>query len=545
MNVGFVSLGCSKNLVDTEMMIGVFEKENFKIVSDPKDADIIVVNTCGFIGKAKEEAINTLLEMAEYKKNKCKYLVATGCLVERYKEELKKEMPEVDLFIKLSEYSTFWQQIVEGLHLDLSKNAKNDDTGKENNASENKNSNGEYNVSNNDDTNNEYNASENKNSNGEYNASKNDNTNKENNESKNNNLNLDKDYNKLDFNNREISTGNNYAYLRIADGCDNFCTFCAIPYIRGRFKSRTEEDIIEEAEILANKGIREIIVIAQDTTKYGVDIYGKPMLADLLHKLSKIDGIEWTRFLYSYPETITDELIDEVKTNDKICNYFDIPIQHISDNILKKMNRKTTKNSIINLIEKLRKEIPNVIIRSTLMVGFPGETDEDFKELCDFVKWAKFDKLGCFSYSKEEGTAAAKMQEQVKANIKKSRYNEIMSIQQKVSNENLKNKIGKVYKALIEDVFVAEDKVEDNVKDNKNNKNNENDDKNNEKNSRNNANDQVVFVGRTYMDVPEIDGNVYVTADEKDLNKVEINNFVNCKITGVKGYDLIAKVEEG
>ena len=477
MNVGFVSLGCSKNLVDTEMMIGVFEKENFKIVSDPKDADIIVVNTCGFIGKAKEEAINTLLEMAEYKKNKCKYLVATGCLVERYKEELKKEMPEVDLFIKFSEYSTFWQQIVEGLHLDLSQNAKNDDTGKENN------------------------------------ASKNDNTNKENNESKNNNLNLDKDYNKLDFNNREISTGNNYAYLRIADGCDNFCTFCAIPYIRGRFKSRTEEDIIEEAEILANKGIREIIVIAQDTTKYGVDIYGKPMLADLLHKLSKIDGIEWIRFLYSYPETITDELIEEVKTNDKICNYFDIPIQHISDNILKKMNRKTTKNSIINLIEKLRKEIPNVIIRSTLMVGFPGETDEDFKELCDFVKWAKFDKLGCFSYSKEEGTAAAKMQEQVKANIKKSRYNEIMSIQQKVSNENLKNKIGKVYKALIEDAFAAEDKV--------------------------------VFVGRTYMDVPEIDGNVYVTADEKDLNKVEINNFVNCKITGVKGYDLIAKVEEG
>lgn len=481
MNVGFVSLGCSKNLVDTEMMIGVFEKENFKIVSDPKDADIIVVNTCGFIGKAKEEAINTLLEMAEYKKNKCKYLVATGCLVERYKEELKKEMPEVDLFIKFSEYSTFWQQIVEGLHLDLSKNATENKSKKI------------YDI--------------------QKNNEKNDDAKIDNTKSDNATVDNKKDYNKLDFNNREISTGNNYAYLRIADGCDNFCTFCAIPYIRGRFKSRTEEDIIKEAEILANKGIREIIVIAQDTTKYGVDIYGKPMLADLLHKLSKIDGIEWIRFLYSYPETITDELIEEVKTNDKICNYFDIPIQHISDNILKKMNRKTTKNSIINLIEKLRKEIPNVIIRSTLMVGFPGETDEDFKELCDFVKWAKFDKLGCFSYSKEEGTAAAKMQEQVKTNIKKSRYNEIMSIQQKVSNENLKNKIGKVYKALIEDAFVAEDKV--------------------------------VFVGRTYMDVPEIDGNVYVTADEKDLNKVEINNFVNCKITGVKGYDLIAKVEEG
>lgn len=544
MNVGFVSLGCSKNLVDTEMMIGVFEKENFKIVSDPKDADIIVVNTCGFIGKAKEEAINTLLEMAEYKKNKCKYLVATGCLVERYKEELKKEMPEVDLFIKFSEYSTFWQQIVEGLHLDLSKDAtenksnkiyatkkdddKDDGTKFDNTTIDN------VTI---DNIRNDYIKSD---------SMKNVCANKQIVANQKNNLNLDKDYNKLDFNNREISTGNNYAYLRIADGCDNFCTFCAIPYIRGRFKSRTEEDIIKEAEILANKGIREIIVIAQDTTKYGVDIYGKPMLADLLHKLSKIDGIEWIRFLYSYPETITDELIEEVKTNDKICNYFDIPIQHISDNILKKMNRKTTKNSIINLIEKLRKEIPNVIIRSTLMVGFPGETDEDFKELCDFVKWAKFDKLGCFSYSKEEGTAAAKMQEQVKANIKKSRYNEIMSIQQKVSNENLKNKIGKVYKALIEDAFVAEDKVEDNVKDNNNNnKNNENDDKSKEKNSRNNANDQVVFVGRTYMDVPEIDGNVYVTADEKDLNKVEINNFVNCKITGVKGYDLIAKVEEG
>ena len=427
MNVGFVSLGCSKNLVDTEMMIGVFEKENFKIVSDPKDADIIVVNTCGFIGKAKEEAINTLLEMAEYKKNKCKYLVATGCLVERYKEELKKEMPEVDLFIKFSEYSTFWQQIVEGLHLDLSKNATENKSKKI------------YDI--------------------QKNNEKNDDAKIDNTKSDNATVDNKKDYNKLDFNNREISTGNNYAYLRIADGCDNFCTFCAIPYIRGRFKSRTEEDIIKEAEILANKGIREIIVIAQDTTKYGVDIYGKPMLADLLHKLSKIDGIEWIRFLYSYPETITDELIEEVKTNDKICNYFDIPIQHISDNILKKMNRKTTKNSIINLIEKLRKEIPNVIIRSTLMVGFPGETDEDFKELCDFVKWAKFDKLGCFSYSKEEGTAAAKMQEQVKTNIKKSRYNEIMSIQQKVSNENLKNKIGKAYKILIEDAFVAENKV--------------------------------------------------------------------------------------
>ena len=424
MKVGFVSLGCSKNLVDTEMMIGLFKKNNFKIVNNPKEAEIIVINTCGFIESAKEEAINTILEMAEYKKENCKYLIVTGCLVERYKEDLIKSLPEVDLFVKFSEYSTIWEQIENVIE--------------------------------------------------------------------HNNQNIEK----LDFLNRVISTGTNYAYIRIAEGCNNFCTFCAIPYIRGRFTSRKIEDILEEAKMLAEKGYKELIIIAQDTTKYGTDIYGKPRLAELLHEISKIDGIEWIRFLYAYPETITDELIEEVKNNDKICKYFDIPMQHISDRILKKMNRKSTGESIRNLITKLRKEIPDVVIRSTLMVGFPGETEEDFEELYEFVKWAKLDKLGCFTYSKEEGTAAFNMDNQVHSMTKKKRYNKIMVLQQKISEENMKRHIGKTLKVLVEENGV----------------------------------------GRTYMDVPDIDGVIYIEGNAKP------NTFVNCKVTGFKEYDLIGKV---
>ena len=423
MKVGFVSLGCSKNLVDTEMMIGLFKKNGYDIVNSPEVADIILINTCGFIESAKEEAINTILEMAEFKKDNCKYLIVTGCLVERYKDELIKAIPEVDLFIKFSEYETIWEQI-ENL---INSNTKEG---------------------------------------------------------------------KLEFLDRVISTGKNYAYLRIAEGCNNFCTFCAIPYIRGRFKSRKIEDILQEAKKLADDGIKELIVIAQDTTKYGIDIYGKPELAKLLHELSKIDGIEWIRFLYAYPETITDELIEEVKNNEKICKYFDIPMQHISDNILKKMNRKSTGASIKNLISKLRKEIPGVIIRSTLMVGFPGETEEDFEELYEFVKWAKLDKLGCFTYSKEEGTVAYKMENQVHPMTKKKRYNKIMAIQQKISEENMKKHIGKTLKVLVEQKGI----------------------------------------GRSYMDVPDIDGVVYIKGESK------INSFENCKITGIKEYDLIGEV---
>ena len=441
MKVGFVSLGCSKNLVDTEMMIGLFKNNNYKIVTNPEEADIIVVNTCGFIESAKEEAINTILEMAEYKKQNCKMLIATGCLVERYKKDLEKAIPEVDAFVKFSEYSTFWEQIVEkGLPQSQ-----------------------------------------------------------------------EKEYNKLDFNQRIISTGENYAYLRIADGCDNFCTFCAIPYIRGRFKSRKIDDIIKEAKELAKNGIRELIVIAQDTTKYGTDIYGKPMLAKLLDELCDIKEIEWIRFLYSYPEGITDELIQVVKKHNKLCNYFDIPMQHCSDNILEKMNRKTTKEKMIKLIKKLRTEIPNVVIRSTLMVGFPGETNENFEELCDFVKWAKFDKLGCFTYSKEEGTAAGTMKESVHYKIKKHRYDEIMKIQQNISEDNLKKYVGNTYKCLIEDAFV-------------------------------NKEGELYFTGRTYMDVPEIDGLVYIKGDKNLQEKIELNTFANCKIIGGNQYDLIGEI---
>ena len=465
MKIGFVSLGCSKNLVDTEMMIGLFKKNNYEIVNDPQGADVIVINTCGFIEPAKEEAINTILEMAEYKMQNCKFLIVTGCLVERYKDDLIKSLPEVDLFIKFSEYNTLWEQI-ENL---FSTSQKDDMTTHKQN---------------------------------DKNDISIENSLKKDDSVRNSSIEREKPTSnhiateKLDFLNRVISTGENYAYIRIAEGCNNFCTFCAIPYIRGRFTSRKVEDILEEAKQLAQKGYKELIIIAQDTSKYGVDIYGKPMLDKLLHKISEIDGIEWIRFLYTYPETITDELIEEVKNNDKICKYFDIPMQHISDRILKKMNRKSTGESIRNLITKLRKEIPGVVIRSTLMVGFPGETEEDFEELYEFVKWARLDKLGCFTYSKEEGTAASKMENQVHPMTKKKRYNKIMALQQQISEENMKKHIGRTLKVLVES-------------------------------SKN---------GRTYMDVPDIDGVIYIKG------KAKPNTFVNCKVTGYKEYDLIGEI---
>ena len=476
MKVGFVSLGCSKNLVDTEMMIGLFKKNNYEIVNEPQNADIIVINTCGFIESAKEEAINTILEMAEYKKKNCKFLIVTGCLTERYKEDLIKSLPEVDLFIKFSEYDTIWEQITQ-----LINNKNNAKT---------------------------INFIENE-------------TNNNNEEQRitiENHINTNE---KLDFLNRVISTGKNYAYLRIAEGCNNFCTFCAIPYIRGRFTSRKIEDILEEAKLLANKGYKELIIIAQDTSKYGVDIYKKSMLAELLHKISKIEGIKWIRFLYTYPETITEDLIQEVKNNDKICKYFDIPMQHISNSILKKMNRKSTGESIRKLITKLREEIPNVVIRSTLMVGFPGETEEDFEELYEFVKWAKLDKLGCFTYSKEEGTVASKMENQVHPMTKKKRYNKIMALQQQISEENMKKHIGKNLKVLVESSKNDIEYI------------------NSQENSGENNNINKVAYdcsGRTYMDVPDIDGVIYIKG------KAKLNTFANCKVTGYKEYDLIGEL---
>lgn len=435
MKVGFVSLGCSKNLIDTEMAIGLFKRNNFEIVNDVEKAEIIIVNTCGFIESAKQEAINTILEMAEHKENgTCKYLVVMGCLVQRYKKELQKALPEVDLFIEINDYGSYWDKILE-----LLDEEEKPDT-----------------------------------------------------------------INNLCYMDRVISTGNKTAYLKIAEGCSNRCTYCAIPYIRGPYVSRPMEEVLEEAKKLATAGIKELIVIAQDTTRYGEDLYGESKLSDLLNELCKIDGFEWIRFLYAYPESITDELIQTVKNNPKICNYFDIPIQHISDSVLKRMNRRTTGKQIEELINKIKKQIPDVILRTSLIVGFPGETEEDFNKLYEFVKKGYFDKLGVFTYSKEDGTPAARLKEQIHPATKKKRYNLIMSVAKDISAEKLKSYIGKEYKVLVEDTTF----------------------------------DHKFCVGRSYMDIPDTDGMVII----KDCDAKLVGEFVNCKVTAVNNYDLIAKI---
>ena len=415
------------------MCIGLFKKENFEIVNDPKDAEMIIINTCGFIESAKEEAINCMLEMAEYKTTgNCKYLVAMGCLVQRYKEDLIKALPEVDLFISIDEYENYWEKILKLINKDS------------------------------------------------------------------------KSKNTLDYMDRIISTGNTTAYLKIAEGCSNNCTYCAIPYIRGPYESRKMEDVLAEAQKLAKDGIKELIVIAQDTTKYGIDIYGKPMHAELLDKLCKIDGFKWIRFLYAYPESITDELIEVVKNNDKICNYFDIPLQHFADKVLRRMNRKSDSKSIKNTITKIRKEIPDVILRTTFIVGFPGETEEDFFELYEFVNEAKFEKLGVFKYSKEDGTPASRIKEQVHHKTKQSRLDKIMSLEQKISRIKLEEKIGNEYEAVV-DGF---------------------------------SDDNRYICARSYMDIPNEDGTIFI----KNNGKVQPGDFIKCKIISVKNYDLIGEI---
>lgn len=430
--LGVISLGCSKNLVDTEMAIGLMKENGFQIVTKPEEADVLLINTCGFIESAKEEAIDTILEMAEYKKKRCKTIIVMGCLVQRYKEELQKAIPEVDLWIRFQDYDTFWEQVKSVLKPEREEQTK------------------------------------------------------------------------LDFRNRVISTGDHYVYVRIAEGCSNHCTYCAIPSIRGPFRSRPLEDIIEETKAYAEQGYQEVILIAQDTTKYGVDLYGQPKLVELLKELEKINSLKWIRFLYAYPETITDELIEVVKKSQKICYYFDIPIQHIADPVLKRMNRHSNGKTIRDLMVKLRKEIPDVVIRTTVMVGFPGETKVDFEELKDFVKEAKFDKMGAFAYSKEEGTPAERLKDQVHPSTKKSRYCQIMELQQEISRQNLKEKIGKTVEVFVEGKTY----------------------------------DGKFYLGRSYMDVPDMDGVVILKA-EKDL---EIGKFYFAKITDVREYDLIAEI---
>ena len=435
MKVGFVSLGCSKNLIDTEMTIGLFKEHQYNVVNNVEEAEIIVINTCGFIESAKKEAIDTILEMAEYKINgKCKYLIVMGCLVERYQKELQRALPEVDMFISIKEYNKLWEKI--------------------SNLIDNKTQN--FSI------------------------------------------------NELDYMNRVISTGNTTTYLKIAEGCSNRCTYCAIPNIRGPYISRPFDEIIAEAKLLAKKGYKEIIVIAQDTTKYGIDLYGRPRIAELLQELCKIEGFKWIRVLYAYPESITDELIEVVKNNDKICKYFDIPIQHISDSVLKRMNRKTTGEQIRKKIKQIRKEIPDVILRTSLIVGFPGETEKDFEELYSFVQEANFDKLGVFKYSKEEGTPASRLPEQIHYKTKTKRYNEIMSIAQGISKQRLEGKIGREYEVLIESSTF----------------------------------DDKYYVGRTYMDIPDEDGLVFILKTKRDLE----HKWTRCKIIDVKNYDLIGEL---
>lgn len=453
MKVGFVHLGCSKNLIDTEATIGLFKKKKFEIVNMPQKADIIVINTCGFIDTAKEEAINTILEMAEYKKINCKYLIVMGCLVQRYYEQLLKALPEVDLFIKIEEYDKLWDKI-EKL---VTKKQQEKNTNKSSKKI----------------------------------------------------LDIPKIpmLTQEQFLNRTITTGENFAYLKIGEGCSNKCTYCAIPYIRGPFVSRKKEEIIEEAKNLAKQGIKELIIIAQDTTKYGIDIYGESKLAELLEELSKIHEIKWIRFLYSYPEGITDKLIEVVSKNKKIAKYFDIPIQHINNEILKKMNRRTSKKQIQDLINKIRIRIPNVVLRTSLIVGFPGETKDQFEELLEFVKQTKFDKLGTFMYSKEDGTPAQKLPNQIHGNTKKARYNKIMQSQQEISKNNLQGKINKQYEVLVEEKSF----------------------------------DGKYYIGRTMQDAPEIDGLVYIKNENKLEQKHIIGSIIKCKVIDVSDYDLIVK----
>ena len=396
MKVGFISLGCSKNLIDTEVAIGHFKNNNYEIETNPEKAEIIVINTCGFIESAKEEAINTILEMAEYKKRNCKYLIAMGCLVQRYYDDLVKELPEVDLFIKIDEYPQMWQKI-EKL---IKENIVEESTTKTNTK-----------------------ISEMK------------------------PLPMPT-YN--EFYERVITTGKNFAYLKIGEGCSNRCTYCAIPYIRGPFVSRRIEEIMEEARMLAGKGIRELIVIAQDTTKYGEDLYGEPKLAELLQQLSAIPEIKWIRFLYSYPEGINDELIEIVKNNEKIAKYFDIPIQHISNSILKRMNRKYTKEQYLALVEKMKARIPGIVLSTDIIVGFPGETEEDFEDTLDVVSKVHFEQVYMFIYSRRVGTPADKMENQVPDEVKHERFDRLKKLAESQIAGNNQKYVNTIQKVLVE-----------------------------------------------------------------------------------------------
>ncbi|MDT8716407.1 30S ribosomal protein S12 methylthiotransferase RimO [Clostridium sp. 19966] len=435
--VGIISLGCDKNRIDTEIILGNL-KDKFEITNNPKEAQIIIVNTCGFIETSKQESINTIFEMAEYKhKYKCEVLIATGCLTQRYNKEIQELMPEVDIILGVNDYNKI-KECIDKFYQDKNRILL---------------------------------------------CSSNEN-------------------NFINEGKRIISTGKNYAYIRIGEGCNNNCTYCAIPSIRGRYRSRSIENIVDEAKNIVEQGIKEIILVAQDTTMFGIDIYGRRNLPVLLKELSKIENLHWIRLLYCYPEEITDDLIDEIQNNPKVCKYIDIPIQHISNNVLKRMGRRGSKEDILSVIRKLRSKIPNIAIRSTFIVGFPGESESDFNELKEFVKEEKIDNLGVFRFSPEEGTAAANMTGEIEDDIKIKREKEIMLTQKQIVADNNRNKIGNCYEILIEEY------------------------------------DGNYFIGRNQYMCPDIDGIVYV----KSESELKIGEFVKVEVTDALEYDLVGDV---
>ena len=455
-NVLFVSLGCDKNLVDSEKMLGLLNEAGYRVAQEESEADAIVVNTCCFIHDAKEESVETILEMAEWKKRgKLKALIVTGCMAQRYQDEIQQEIPEVDAVIGTTGYTEIVPILdeildeAEALQEEVTVEAPKEKAF----------------------------------------------------------VNCCPSIDLLPASladKRVVTTGGYTAYLKIAEGCNKRCTYCIIPYIRGHYRSFPMEDLLEEARKLAEGGVKELILIAQETTVYGVDCYGRKALPELLTKLCEIKGIEWIRILYCYPEEITDELIAVMKKEKKICHYLDIPIQHSEDTILKRMGRRTNRAELVSLVEKLRKEIPDIVLRTTLITGFPGETEEEFKNMVDFVDSMEFDRLGVFPYSAEEGTKAAEMDDQIAEEVKESRRDEIMALQQEISADKAASRINEEMSVLIEGYLYEDD----------------------------------IYIGRTYMDAPKVDGNVFVRAEEELIS----GDIVPVRITGANEYDLMGDV---
>lgn len=439
MNILFVSLGCDKNLVDTEVMLGLLAQKGHQMVDSEEMADVIVVNTCCFIHDAKEESIQTILEMAEYKKEgSLKALIVTGCLAQRYKQEILDEIEEVDAVLGTTSYDKIVEAIEEALKGNKSLELE------------------------------------------------------------------DIDALPMVEAKRLVTTGGHFAYLKIAEGCDKHCTYCIIPKIRGNFRSVPMERLLKEAEELAEQGVKELILVAQETTLYGKDIYGEKSLHILLKELCKISGIRWIRILYCYPEEIYDELIQVIKEEDKICKYLDLPIQHACDDVLKRMGRRTSKAQLIEIIEKLRSEIPEIALRTTLITGFPGETQEQHEELMEFVDAMEFDRLGVFTYSPEEDTPAANMPNQIEESVKEDRQADLMELQQEIAFEFAERMIGKEVMVMIEGKVA----------------------------------DENAYVGRTYMDAPNVDGLIFVETNEEMMS----GDFAKVKVTGALEYDLIGEI---